>query len=441
MGAMLAASRVFVVSVAALSSCASELTWPFPWPQNAPGYPLADVQKLSDTELRKAIEFLALKQPTRERRKLERCLLEVLCRDQKRWRPFLERTLERTRRIRPVFRDDLYLLTALRRSQGRRDPMVVRVDPGTIEAVYPDVPVIEVRLTNVDERSFGLADGPFPERWRLKVANARGNPVSVRPFVSSRCLSRGTCFGVTRLRPGKFRGAYTSAWVGDDAELHDSVGLTLTDYAQPQEPGTYSAIVQYHDESDIDSDPRDPATTSMVYESAPVSVTWKARTVQLSADDRKRIRSLIESLYAQARTALFERAYDPKMVFDGEPGSPAEAIYRSGYRALPVLFDELRHAEDPTRRARLHGMLASLTGFDPTPPCDRGRVFGPFVVFDVETQSGVTRVRHRRTCDDGRASLSHQKSLMRIWSRHRRFVRSVDHEPERGGVDRAKRDA
>jgi len=395
-----------------LAGCAVEPE-PEPWyPKyldNPIEFPLGEVTTLPDAKLRSAIEFLALEQPLHERGKLDRCLAETLRRGRQ-WEPFLERTLERTQKLGGYFRSDLDILTALHRSRSEPDPLMVRVE-GDVEATFPEMPVVRVKLVNVSRRPFVVTGaGDMLGRFRLSVRDGKGTPVPGRIPPCRTGIS--FAWGRYSLYPG---GAWGSMPDGR-YEIHDAragfVDLPTRDYVDLPGPGRYSVVVEYRDLGGCGMEQAD--ADAIVFRSVPITLVWKPLVVRLSATTRKRIRESVAELYQQSRTPVFDRVWNPDMVFAGEPGSPAEAIYRHGHAALPVLLEELERVSDRRRRAHLFAMLASLTGFGVTPY--PGYDYGPWTELAVAERDGITEVRTGRS-GRGRRWRRPQEWLSNLWQR------------------------
>ncbi|GMU20170.1 MAG: hypothetical protein AMXMBFR13_02690 [Phycisphaerae bacterium] len=134
---------------------------------------------------------------------------------------------------------NLAFLTALRRLEGRPDPLrIALMDASPLDCRADDLPRISVSVGNVDveQIAVGIQEGGWycghsPARWRLEVHDERGRPVPVRAQrANSRELSsrRLLAFGETR-----------------------SLELDVDDVVGPLEPGRYRAVVRYHIERGI----------------------------------------------------------------------------------------------------------------------------------------------------------------------------------------------
>jgi hypothetical protein len=147
----------------------------------------AVLRRMSDDELLAEHDRIRelLERNAAHERELETCLTEMARRGGVRWIAFLQaeldalRARERADEWRMNEPPELVLLTALRRAQRRPDPLAIEiVTAGPTETTFPDLPTLELRLTNVDrDESFWLMTAHL---WqlRLDVQTSNGSPVA-----------------------------------------------------------------------------------------------------------------------------------------------------------------------------------------------------------------------------------------------------------------------
>lgn len=331
-----------------------------------------DVTKLTDAALEEHFLF-----ERRSDHKLsdwppfyEDCLNEMARRGGDRWAAVLQTELEQVRREVTVTNghkspaDDLEVLTALRRAQGKRDPLKVAVQwEGTPLFEFPELPVFALRLENDDEEgeSFGFTIGGDYRsgrlaRWTVEITDAAGE--DVRRPVDWPWGVGGGIFNRAVLAAGASWGAEPFRHTGDPEEPRPLL-LPMREYALPTRPGSLVARVVYHDRRDLTyvTEPQ----PFVYHRSAPLPFEWAAREVTLTAAEVHELRELIEDLYAE-RVYLLSTPWSPARAPE-EGETAAELLYNRGYDSLPLLLESLVADErTPEQRARLFAMLFSLTG-------------------------------------------------------------------------------
>jgi hypothetical protein len=145
------------------------------------------------------------------------------------------------------FPKNLELLTALRRAQGRPDPLRIEVSLGGAAQlqINESAPAVRAAVTNVDaERQpvhftrGGDYRGGRRERWRAVLTDSRGRRVRESNFMS---FMGG---GIASLGPFEF-----------GASDQDGHAFDLRRYVAPTRSGKYQLQLVYHNEVDIASDP------------------------------------------------------------------------------------------------------------------------------------------------------------------------------------------
>jgi hypothetical protein len=326
-----------------------------------------DLSALSDEELERHYrESLDGRHPYMGSSELDACLLEMV-RRKGRWAAFLGEELERERATAEPA--DLGILTALRRIQGKCDPLTIHLEEqNTIEAEFPELPVLGALLQNVDEdgESFHFTDGGDYrtgrlERWRVEAIGSDGCPARVRklpPTFGGGFLSREV------MKSGESWGTLGRDAIGEwKANL--PLNIPITDYVELDPWLTYTILVQYHDQMQIAE--LGSTKNLMVHSSRPLQFRWKPRTIRLSGMERSRADGWIAGLRDHERVVVYRVPYRDDMEFEGEPSQPFDGLYRMGWKALPSLLDALERDDNPSRRAWYLATLFSITGLvDPT---------------------------------------------------------------------------
>ena len=158
---------------------------------------------------------------------------------------------------------NLELLTALRRAQGRPDPLLIEISLGASADANldPQVPAVQAKITNVDVEKQpvhftrgGDYRGGRRERWRAVLTDQQGRVVRDSNFLS---LIGG---GIASIGPFEF-GATDS----------DGHAFDLRRYVAPDRSGKYRLQLFYHNELDLAGEP--DMTGLIVTKSNPLDVT------------------------------------------------------------------------------------------------------------------------------------------------------------------------
>jgi hypothetical protein len=185
-------------------------------------------------------------------RAVETCLTEIVRRKGEHWEAFLTTELARERaKILPSSIHDLALLTALRRVQGKPDPLAIKLaGPPELECRIGEALKVSVQLRNVDAdgEAFQFTFGPrfdgdrlpidSAERFAMEVLDASGERI---PSIPIEPLS-----GSIPFEQGSFEQAL---------ELHFE--LSLDSYVHWPGAGEFQARIHFHevDEIAMASDP------------------------------------------------------------------------------------------------------------------------------------------------------------------------------------------
>lgn len=284
---------------------------------------------------------------------LDACLLEMARRKSERWRKFLAAELKQARAAgdggdrRPR---ELALLTALRRAQGKGDPLALElVDAPPFTAGYPESPTVRFRLRNVDggKESFTLTragdyrSGRFA-RIGVVATDVDGVPVPVR-----------IRFG---LRDG---GA------ADRAPLASGVAWTeevrLQDFVEFPAPGDYEVRLAYHDEVAIAEVER--LDGFVVAWSPAFKVRLVPAAVEVTRATVDALKREFAAIDLRQPVPLLAHPWRADLELVGEPATPEDRLFRAGWDAVPTLLELLEDAKlTVEQRSWVLGLLWDLTG-------------------------------------------------------------------------------
>ncbi|HKX45254.1 MAG TPA: hypothetical protein VJP77_00920, partial [Planctomycetota bacterium] len=246
------------------------------------------------------------------------------------------------------------VLLALRRVQGRPDPIGIDIDlPPVVELPFPELPHFTAALTNRDVEQMsctfrlgGDYRGGRLARWRFDVRDPDGRALPDRYW--ARSMGGGFQSSDT-LGPGE-------SW---------STHLDMASYVEPAAIPLLRFRVLYHDTLAIADADEEPLEGLIVASSAEQTLVWTPRRVVVGAEDRALADARFAALDPEALVWIADAPFpDPER---RRPGAPPDArgvwLYRMGERALPTLLAALR---DPLlsaeRRAWVLALLYDVTG-------------------------------------------------------------------------------
>ena len=317
-----------------------------------------EVTRLSDEELRLSLAELSRSGWAIDE---EVYLLEIVRRGGPSWVGPLREALDTRRGGKPGSPEmeatwrwhsaDLGILTALRRVEGKSDPLLPIVEAVTpAEAIFPRLPTLRVSLKNVDRgrEPFQITSPSHPSQWRIILIDETGSQRAVLrvPYSPiSKCLSQAGL-----LLPRRSR---------------DPVSLALGDLTGLPKPGRYKAVVQYCQRWGIRFHPgaisgEERVGGPIIWQSKPFTFTWKPREIRLSRGERDDLEALLPGLYAADPNPLAQ-AILWRQTIPWEQGSDAQTLAFSGFLSLPILLDALEEDADPRHRAWLLVMLGSAS--------------------------------------------------------------------------------
>ncbi|MBI4600586.1 MAG: tetratricopeptide repeat protein [Planctomycetes bacterium] len=244
----------------------------------------------------------------------------------------------------------LEVLTALRRAQGKRDPLEVVVKgPLDRECELGELPAFEVALTNVDDdkRAFEFTRGGDYrsgrlERWRFDVVDVAENPLPPLPSPDS---VHGGLMGFGRLEPGE-------SW---------ETTLEMSKYVDIASPGEHTVRIQYHDHLEIAD--QTLVDDLILSSSKPLRLVVKPRAVEATRAELDEAAAQVAGLDPREPLKVIAGHYGPWAHGFIAPDSPQGKLLALGWKAVPALLDEVAKEQiDPARRAWALSLLFAITG-------------------------------------------------------------------------------
>lgn len=313
-----------------------------------------------DAALEKRYEALLeriRKDNSSRREALEQLLAEMVRRGGARWQSYVAAKLEELRapeseELRWRGPGDVELLTALRRLQGKTDPLaLVLQDTSLLDATFPDSPTADLLLQNVDSAGESIA-----------VTNGG----SYRSGRFARCSVEAYGPDGKRLAPREWHAAMGG---GMSSERKMAPGesmdfaLPLGDYVEFARTGEFRVRIHYHDNDDIDS-----ATNlgGRILSSSPeFRVHVLPRKLELAQARLEGLRGLVRAIDTKKPVLLVSGHWHEGMGFQGEATQPEDKLFRAGWEAVPALKAALEDkATEPERRAWVFGMLWNILGLE-----------------------------------------------------------------------------
>jgi hypothetical protein len=361
--------------------------------------PLGDVGWMGDDMIQSLL-------PRAGRENREALLTEVIRRGGAAWERALSKELDRVSQLDPIpsqIAGRLEILTALRRVQGRPDPLRVQLEgPRKLACTLPRLPDLIVSLTA------NAADGPVriregdnrSGRWRVEVTDVAGSVISPRNGPEA----PGGLAAFRTLQPG---GSLTTV-------------LRMRQFVSALAPGRYSVRILYHDWIQID---RGPAPQGIVFfSSAPIELSVMPLEIDPTQVRPTLVHRLVERIAGAQTLKVVAGTYGPWAYDLVGPLSPQGELLSMGYAAIPPLVDELADPRlGPGPRAVVLSLLFSLTGEND--PRDRSdlRVLGSFDRLDgpwtalgegiCDSPSGHEHIEGERIAE------ADQREFSRCWDR------------------------
>ncbi len=259
---------------------------------------------------------------------------------------------------------NLELLTALRRVQRKKDPLVIEVDsPGAKKFTTRGLSPLRVTLKNVDEGkvpvwfTFGgdYRSGRLA-RWKCEVRTADGKRLPDRQWggmMGGGLLIGGGMFTVGPMEHGK-------SW---------ATPISIESYVRITEPGEYTVQVFYHNHRQI-ADLED-LTGLVLCKSRPFKIKVEKsppKVITVTAAETREARRLIKALPETGRIRVVS-GYG--LLFHGfvKPTSPEGRLHTMGWQAVPALLDTLKEKKLSThRRGWVLGLLYAITAEEDLSP-------------------------------------------------------------------------
>ena len=404
-------------------------------------YPFADVGWADEKLLRDLLGRLRGMNGRRAAtgRTRERVLCEVVRRsrdgEQNRaaWADVLAEELRRMRRAAAAAEDfaaadvthTLETLTALRRVQGKGDPVRVEVaGPAEVRSVFPALPRLDVSLVNCD---VGGEAVPFTRggdyrsgrqaRWRVEARDEAGTPLPVRgPGFGM----GGGLFSIGRLGPGEKWGT----------------SLAVESFVPALPPGRYTLRVLYHDSVCLADEPA--VDGLIVCASGPLTLTVAPLVFAEDEVDAGKVGDLLGAFDDKRRLKVVAGTYGAWAHDLVPPGSPQGKLLALGLPAVPPLLDALDDPElTPSRRAVVLSLLFSLTGQND--PRDAAGVLGGYDSADgpwsvVGDGAAGIGWGERHVPGGAKVDDAAQRVFARRWTPWKQYVRVT---PRRAAADAA----
>lgn len=309
---------------------------------------------MEDDELAREVRRILREDPAdwKEWEWIERALVEMVRRGGEHWMPLLEESLGLLAE-RSYADGQLEFLTALRRLQGKPDPLGVVIEsPALLEPVFPDLPVVEYRVENmdVDGTTLVLMDGGSYRsgrfaRFRFDVVPPSERSCTLLPDPSS---FGGGLFQYSSIAPGVrlMQGA-----------------VPMSEYVLFQAPGDHVVRLQYHSAKDIASWDQQRVSRAIVSSSNPFVVRWVPREIVLSTFETEALLAAIAALDETQPVLLTRHRYQEGLEPEGITDDNARSVLEAGWKALPPLLGVLGDSKvSPARKAWILALLYDLTG-------------------------------------------------------------------------------
>jgi hypothetical protein len=243
-------------------------------------------------------------------------------------------------------------LVALRRIQQLPDPVAIAFDTeGTLESTFPCFPRVGFGLRNVDSEGLSLNLVQALLRYGLDGVGPTGEPLQ-----PSRCAPRA------------FSGGGTPVTLDRGGSLSGS--LAAATWLKLDRPGTYRLRVSLLP-GQCDPNERD-LRGRIALVSPELAVRLRPLKVRLSHAEHEQQLAWLRAIDATRTIPILtmpgpNEPADPALRPASDWAKPAEApddrLYRTGFRALPALFDALDDATlDLPHRAWAVALLWDLTG-------------------------------------------------------------------------------
>lgn len=285
---------------------------------------------------------------------LDATLSEILRRGGEGWAPLLEAQLDTVARHAAEGSHlnvprNLELLTALRRLQGRADPLEIQVVIPEDERslTFPALPTLSVAVRNLDERPVGFQVGGDyrsgrSSRWNIVAFDSEGDRLpGLDPW-----LGMG--------------GGLSTRQLLDEGDTWE-IELPMSSYATPEGAGQTTFEVHYHDAWPIadDPDPRGWITSK----SERFEFTWTPLTVPVTSSLWEALQADVAELATAGTPYLLRSKYGEDDHADLQPESAPGRLLSRDKTSLPALFEALEYQTlSFEERAWVLCLLHGITG-------------------------------------------------------------------------------
>ena len=328
-----------------------------------PDQVLAQLREEPDQRLSDYLDELLLRSNFRDEFEYEACLTEIVRRGRDPWAGILRKRFDAllARRFKLYEQDEdpepgshfnLELLTALRRVDGRPDPLQISLELPLqkITATPLSLPDFRVAIQNVDvERQDvgftfgGDYRGGRQARWHLVVTDANGRPVPPR-------VQHGLRVGGGQFRRGVLR--HGESW---------ETVLDMRRFISTPQPGTYSLQVLYHDNR-ARADMED-ISGLIVSKSARIPFIVEPAVIQLTPTERRAALRWIGEIDPTRELKVVAGTYGEWAHEFIRPDSAQGKLLKMRLKSVPPLIEALRDERlEPKRRAWILSLLFSVTG-------------------------------------------------------------------------------
>ncbi|MFK7820842.1 MAG: hypothetical protein AB8G99_19165, partial [Planctomycetaceae bacterium] len=323
---------------------------------------LVEMLRRGDREFKPALQRLVADYKAR-REELQRTItrLEPLQpKDRRAWNEMTQAELDLSDefyRVQSDFREAaprIELLTALRRLQGKPDPVhvvVTGLSRGSYPLQWPEMPTAHVSVRNIDtlqepvrSQLGGNNRSGRAERFKIQVRNTRTGEVTQETLPPPSMFSGGRLGGTTL--------EFGEGW-------HTS--LPLADFVPQLQPGDYAVRVLYHDHQCIAD--HDSTEDLICCQSREYELIIEERTVRQTEEEAAAMATLLTQLDRSQHIRIVEGPYGEWAHDFIPPESVLGQILTTGWKAVPALLDELEN-ESQTLAERAHtlAILFSITG-------------------------------------------------------------------------------
>jgi hypothetical protein len=383
---------------------------------------LDDVAWMTDTQLQECLPRVHKSASSwqEQGRNRERILCEIVRRRGPGWEKVLTtelRQIEQMNNNGPL--NNVYTfgfletLTALRRLEGKPDPLQIEVAwPAKLESVFPALPErVEASLVNLDSDPFPIQQGGDyrsgrQARWRIEARDAAGKLLPEREVLG---FDGGGLYRVAEVAPGE-------KW---------KTRLDVGNFLPALPPGEYTLRILYHDglciadETNVDG---------LIVSSSPtLKLTVKPLEIPEAKVDAAKIRDLLAGIDEKAKLKVVGGTYGNWAYDLVPPDSPQGKLLAIGIPAVPTLLEALDNPKlKPKRRAIVLCLLYSLTGQND--PTHGGPILGPYNKSDgpwsvVQDGGGGLGWGGGEDSPQGDLDSAKQIEFARCWSVWKQYVR------------------